>query len=325
MNDEVRVGMTLPNLLPLSALLVSLSSLTAAAQEPPAPPPPATEPSPATPAAKPRRVKVTLKDGQELRGELAAETPEAVELSVAGARTNVARSTVQSMEDDTTSTVRADGQLWFQDPNRTRYFYGPSAMMLRQGEVTLSQKELLFTSVNFGVTDWLSLQAGAVVPAWLAGVNGFNFIGAVKVGKSLTEHWHVAGGVQALVLPLVGTGSAPIAGGFGFGSVTYGTGDAHVTLSAAKPFFLAQGSSGVGDALFTLSGDLRVARSVALVTENWVMPDFAAGQVLSLDAVGARLMGEHIAVDLGGVWMATSSQGLMTWVPVPWLDVTWNF
>jgi hypothetical protein len=60
------------------------------------------------------------------------------------------------------------------------------------------------------------------------------------------------------------------------------------------------------------------------MTENWVMPMIARGDFGLANALGVRLMGDKLAVDLGGIWLSTS-RGLATWVPVPWVDFTWNF
>ncbi|MBI3181870.1 MAG: hypothetical protein HYZ28_06975 [Myxococcales bacterium] len=87
-----------------------------------------------------------------------------------------------------------------EDPTRTRYLYGPSAFMLKQGEVHFSQKELFFSSVGVGVSDHLSLQAESVLPALLLGVDGLNAIVAVKGGLPVCDTLHLAAGAQALLL-----------------------------------------------------------------------------------------------------------------------------
>lgn len=264
---------------------------------------------------------VELKDGQELRGKVVSQSKDEVAVELAGgSRMSVPAASVRSVRADRQAEISKSGELWFKDANRTRYFYSPSAMMLHKGEGYFSQKELFFSSISYGVTDYLTVQAGGVLPAWLA-YDGFNFIGAVKVGGSLTKLFHVAAGAQTLVIPALDSQGGG-AMGFVFGTGTLGNDNAHLTLSVGKPFLLSRDESLQGDFLITASGNLRVSKHVALVTENWFVP--IAERLWTVDAVGVRVMGQKMAVDLGAVWV-TSSEGFVTSIPVPWLSFVYNF
>jgi hypothetical protein len=185
--------------------------------------------------------------------------------------------------------------------------------MLRAGEAYFSQTELLFSSLAFGITDFLTLGIGAAIPAWFA-QNGFNLVGTVKLGGSLGEYVHVAGGAQAFWLPGVDSGASV---GFLFGTLTLGTPDLHLGISAGPPFAIGSGRGQLGTLLLSLSGSARMARSFALVTENWFVPGYTSGfQVVN--ALAARIMGDNIAVDLGFLRVPGAS------IPVPWLDFTYN-
>ena len=223
---------------------------------------------------------------------------------------------------------------WFADPNRTRYLYGPSGMMLRQGELSFSQTELVVSTLSYGVTDWLTVQLGGAVPFWFVPPipQGFNIVGAVKLGLSVTERVHLAVGAQTLVLPalLSGSGSSgPLLGlaGIAFGTATYGTPNAHVSLSVGVPFASFAGVGSIsGNPIFSLSGNIRVAESVALITENWliVAPGSRSATVAGFTSVAARIMGRNMAVDLG-VIVAGSSPGGVVPFPIPWVNFTYNF
>lgn len=315
---------------PLVARVLPLVLAAAARAEEAAAPPPMVEavpsaPAPVSPAAVPapsaaRFVKVELTDGQTLHGKLLAESGSAVVIEVSGNSLTLARSQIRYFAEEPRVTVKEDGELWSYDPNRTRYFYSPSAMMLKKGEMNFSQKELIFSSFGLGVTDWLSIQVGSILPAFLAGPSGANFLGAVKVGGALTDRFSLAGGVQTLYIPM-----AAGAGGFVFGTATYGTPDAHVSVSLGKPFVVSSSLSGSLDALATVSGNLRVGQHAALVTENWIVPSFSTNDAFFLTSGGVRIMSEHLAVDLAGLWAGSAQHGLLTAVPVPWVDFTYNF
>ena len=109
-------------------------------------------------------------------------------------------------------------------------------------------------------------------------------------------------------------------GGFVFGALTLGRPGAHVTAAVGPPFLFAGGRSATGDAIVVVSGSVRVARSVALLSENWVFPTGRVnGQLPMVNGVALRLLGDRAAVDVGLVRIAGAS------VPAPWLNFTWNF
>ncbi len=230
---------------------------------------------------------------------------------------------VRSVEAIEGAQVTERGEVRFPDPNRTRYFYTPSGMMLKAGEGYFSQKELVFSSVAYGITDNLSIVGGAVIPAWFAGTSGLNVIAGLKFGGTVIEdRLHLAIGAETLVLPAVVQG-VTAGGGLLFGTATFGNRDAHFSIAAGKPFFFSSGGTGAGDFIVTVSGNLRVAKSVALVTENWFMP--SAGTTTVILAPGVRIMGEKIAVDIGGVWLLVNGSSVTAGIPIPWLDFTYNF
>jgi hypothetical protein len=210
----------------------------------------------------------------------------------------------------------------FEDPNRTRYLYAPSARMLRAGEVYLSQTELFITSGAIGVTDFLTLQLGSALPALLAS-NGLNFLVGLKVGFPLTDRLHVAGGAQVLVLPFTSPRFGPTT--LLFTTATYGSLDAHLSVAIGVPLSLQapaqQWELFPGPFIATVSGNLRLGRHVALVTENWIVPGyFLPPDVPMANALALRLFGEHWALDLGVVRIPYDPP-----FPLPWLNLTYNF
>ncbi len=308
--------------------------------DPPPPPPvdPNAVPRPATTTAAPmariEEVFVDTRDGQHLRGYLEGRSPNG-DLTLHlknGGRLELPAASIQSV----TPVTAANTEDRFLDPNRTRYLYGPSAMMLRQGEMSFSQTELVLSTFSYGVTNWFTVQVGSAVPVWFVPPlpSGFNFILAVKFGTPITERFSVAGGVQSLILPgfaIAPSGVGVIGAGLGFGSVTYGTNDAHVTFSLGVPFAFALGGGGGSGAvgpIFSLSGNLRVSRLVALVSENWLLYVVPTGSLQAsaggFGSLAARIMGEQIAVDLGFLVLGAAPGGLVPF-PVPWVQFTYNF
>ncbi len=308
-----------------SLALAAVLTLTQEEATRPESPPPAAVSAEATPPESGKRElsRITLKDGQELHGVVVRQDSQVVVVELAdGDRMELPARQVKDITVERNAEVRDNGEIWFQDPNRTRYLYAPTGMMLREGEGYFSQKELFFSSMNYGLSDNITVQAGAVVPAWLLGAGGFNFIAGIKVGGSVGDRLHLAAGAQGLFLPGISTGVGG-AVGFVFGTATYGTPDAHLSLGLGKPFMLTNSGGSLDSTIITtLSGNLRVSQRVALVTENWLMPTLIASgnnQLPMLNSLAVRLFGENWAVDLGGIRVP----GLP--IPIPWLDFAYNF
>ena len=308
----------------LLLLVAATTAVAHAADDASEPPIAVNEPEGSKESAEPSLSRVTLTDGQVLIGEVVSESDDEIVLQLpSGAQLPIARNLIKDVEANQGAMVTVGGALWHADPNRTRYLYGPSAMMLRQGELSFSQKELLFSTVAYGVTDFLSVQVGTVLPAWFFGPSAFNLIAAVKVGTQVAPKFHLAGGAQILVVPFIPR--SPAAGGMLFTTGTYGDGNMHFSLSAGVPFITGFGSTQVGQALFSLSGNVRVAKFVALISENWLIPDFTRGGFIAIPSFAVRLMGEHLAVDIGAILPFTHT-GLSTGgIPIPWVDLTYNF
>jgi hypothetical protein len=268
-------------------------------------------PAPAAPAGD-QLVTITLRDGQLVRGRILAETESYLILRlVSGGEMAIAQGNIRAIKrNDQTVFVSDDNEIYKHDPNRTRYLYGPSAFMLRQGEGYFSQTELFMSTLGYGVTDHLTVTVGSFVPLLFV-EDGQNVLLGAKVGTSLSENLHVAAGFHSLVIPDGGVV------GIASGQFTLGTPRAHLTLSAGKPFIMEGDESEFGDVMTSVSGNVRISQHAALVSENWIFTDGEDTHVIASGAV--RFMGEHSAVDVGFVGIPDSP------VPFPWLDFTWNW
>jgi hypothetical protein len=258
-----------------------------------------------------QEVVVVLRDGQKLKGKLVSQEAGGVTIESSGARVQLPAEVVQLV---TVPGAEAAEGPWPRDPNRTRYLYSPSGFMLRQGEGYLSQTELLISSVGYGLTDWLTLQAGTILPWVLYQPSTMPFIVAVKAGGSPSPLLHLAGGFQTLAIP--GNSDLPMVG-FLFGTLTLGTEDLHLGISGGPPFALDKSTSTLGAAIVSISGNWRVGRSVALVSENWIVPIDGSSKLIASLAV--RFIGERLGVDAGLLFAGGAS------VPGPWLDFTWHW
>ncbi|HYQ82373.1 MAG TPA: hypothetical protein VEP68_12765, partial [Anaeromyxobacteraceae bacterium] len=133
-----------------------------------------------------------MKSGQEYEGWVVSRTADTLVLELSGGgQMTIPMLSVGSVTERKEVTVHKGGAVWPEDRNRTRYLMAPSGFMLRAGEGYFSQKELLFSEVGYGVTDWLTLSVGGAIPFWFVS-DGFNVIGGLKLGVSVTEILHLA-------------------------------------------------------------------------------------------------------------------------------------
>ncbi len=205
-----------------------------------------------------------------------------------------------------------------EDPNRTHYFFSDSAFMLRKGEGTFSQKEILYSQFAYGVEDNFSLQAGAIVPAFLGGSYGMHAVIGAKAGAKVKEDLWVAGGVQMLVLPAVVQSSL----GYFYVATTFGTPDKHLTLTLAKPFTFSPYFT--LDVAAIVSGSVRVGDRVMFVTEN-VFLIGPGGQPNAFDSVGLRLLwSDSVTLDAAAV-IYNAGGSPLGFTPIPFLDLTVRF
>ena len=254
-------------------------------------------------------VELQLNDGQLIKGILLKETQTHYHIKIATADLIIiSKSAVKTLEVDSNSTVKHNGEIWNKDPNSTRYFYSPSAFLLEKGDGYFSQKELFFSSIGYGVSDNLSVQIGSILPLMILGSESTNVILAAKTGFSPNEKVHLAAGAQAFIFS---AGSLLLP----FGVVTLGDQDMNLSLNYARPIFSSE--TDLVNNIMSLSGNIRLSKNVALITENFLFND-EFGNIMFAGG-GIRMMGKNIAFDVGAFSVLDSL------IPIPWLDVTYNF
>lgn len=314
-------------------VLVLLGQLASdAGLEPPPPPPEAARVDAGAPGARAGpAVRVTLRDGQSLDGELVEERADGTLLLRlgSGAVLTLDRTAVASVAYEPAARPTPEGEGWFRDVNQSRYLWGPSARMLRRNELSFSQTELALSSLTWGATDWLSVQVSTAVPAWFLPPlpTGVNLLLGVKVGFPVTDYFHLGGGLQGVWFPGLGSVvSVPLVGLASL-TATVGTADLHASLTVGLPLSAALVATTVP--VLGLAGSWRVARGLALVTEHVVVLSLPGGlgaspaPLVVANSLAARIMGEHLAFDLGLLTLYVGN--VFVPFPIPWVTFTYTF
>ena len=103
--------------------------------------------------------ELELNDGSSVIGRVVSAGNERfVFRTASGVEMTVEVSAVRSLKPITGRVV--NGELWREDPNPTRLFFGPTGRSLKKGEVYFGVYEVLLPFVQVGITDRLSIGAG---------------------------------------------------------------------------------------------------------------------------------------------------------------------
>lgn len=205
------------------------------------------------------------------------------------------------------------GEVWFENPHSTRYFFGPNGYGLRKGEAYYQNTWVLFNQLNYGIADFFSmgvgvmplfLFAGAPTPVWIT----------PKVSIPLVRD-KVNLGAGALLAYLIGE---DVGFGIGYGALTLGNRDKNLTVGAGWAF--AEG--GWADApTFVLSGMARVSKKTYLMTEDYFIG--IGGEFIALLSLGGRSVQKRLAVDYG-LFLPVGTI-VDTFIAIPWLGIAVPF
>jgi hypothetical protein len=247
---------------------------------------------------------VTLRDGSTIFGRIVTVSADTVVFQTGAGSMQLAAGAIREIKEIPASDLR-EGSYWFPNPNSTRLFFAPTGQMLKKGEGYVSDYELFFPGVAYGVTDNISIGGGfSLLPA-AAEDQAYYF--TPKIGFSPAEKVHLAAGVLF-------AGTKGGTGGVYYAVGTVGDGNGSVTLGGGYGF---AGGKIERKPVGMLGAEKRVSRRIALVTENYLLPVSHDNLLYSF---GLRFMGEKITTDLALFNVANSGV-----IGIPWVDFVFRF
>ena len=270
---------------------------------------PARAGEPAQPAG-PTHVMRT-RDGSTMLGRVIGETADSVRFETAGGLLVFPRSRIAELRRINAEDIHG-GQYWPPDPHSSRLFFGATGRTLKAGEKYLSDLYLFFLNGSVGVTDRVTLGGGfSVFPTSDFSTNVFYL--TPQVGIVEAENFSLAVGA---LIGFAGKerGSAGLAylaatSGGQRASLTYGAGWVYTNKDVqSKPVLM-------------LGGTVRVARHLALMSENYAYTGDATGALVSF---GVRIMGDKLSTDLA-FWNYVGSKGFGIFPGVPWIGFAFKF
>lgn len=180
-----------------------------------------------------------------------------------------------------------DGRIWTPDPSSNRLFFGPTGRTIGGGRGYFAVFEVLFPSVTVGIHDRASIGGGTLLVGNLGSSRPFWFLPKIQV----VDQEGVAASVGALAVTSVEGGWVGIL----YGVATMGSADQ--ALTAGLGYGWIEDDFADRPAIL-LGGETRVAPSVKLITENYVIPT-GQGEFEAILSAGPRFFGERLSADVG--------------------------
>ena len=275
-------------------------------------------------------VRIQLKQGNSVQGILKNQNDKSITLNIAETgEMTIPWENIQSVDRMPVSeALNEKGQ--FNNPQPTRYFFGPSAIPLKKGDKYYQNAYFLVNSFQVGLTDHFSIGAGVVIP--------FAIFITPKIGYQVAKNVHVGGGIifaNSLIRDFnFGVGA-------GYGSLTLGSHEHNITLNVGLGAVKENSGLFKNDfvwklaqkPMMTISGMTRISKRMMLLSENWffstktvdydpmtgnqIKSEYVYNGILS---VGARYLGARYAIDFGFLSPAQSD-----FAAVPYLAYNLKF
>jgi len=212
-----------------------------------------------------------------------------------------------------------NGRLQKKDPNSSFYLFSPSAFAIENGKLYCRDFCLFYPSLNYGLANILSAQAGLF---WYPGMDYENtpFVGNLKLTAFETHIFSLAGGITYVNLPVIQK-ERIYSTGFAFVTGTLGNRYNHASVSAGLGYVQKESEWVCEDKpIIVAAGNLRLLNSVSFVTENWFFPDEKIED--SLLSMALRFFGRQIAVDVGATFTVNSIREKVN--PIPVINFTYH-
>lgn len=286
-----------------------------------------------TPTDSVRVVRIELKDGSVLFGQVASDEGGLLVLRFAYGETLRIPHTLIIRREVLAQSL--SGQIIEIDPNQTRLLFAPTARPIPKGDAYIANYYLFLNFVGYGVTDRFTMAGGfSMLPG--ARIANQAFYVAPKYTLLQQERQQVAIGLWAGAAGL--SESSQMVGGIPYLNYTRGSAQKSLTLAVGLPVYrqneyeydpITQRDAHkyvwkAGKNLITvLGGERQLGRKTKLVGEAWMFwgKDTPAPPENLFVAPALRYYNQNFALDFGMLYIGPSSDI----IAIPYLDVVYHF
>jgi hypothetical protein len=249
---------------------------------------------------------IRLRDGSSIVGRVTDVGPDSIRFAAAGGTLSIARADIAELREVSKSSLR-HGEVWPANPNATRLLFAPTGRMLAKGEGYFNDTYLFLLSVQGGLSSRFNLGGGMSVLPLDDFTDNALFI-TPKIGVLASPKFNLAiGGLAGFVGGFVDDGTSSSFGVL-YAVGTAGSPDASITFGTGLAY---AGGQFADTPVAMLGAEYRLARRVAFVTENYVIPNEDVSSVISY---GLRFFGEKLSADLA-FWNAPGKEAIFPGIP----------
>ncbi len=254
---------------------------------------------------------LTLEDGSTILGRITEIRAREIVFKSDIGDLSIDRAKISDIVLVSASSIR-HGSHWFENPNSTRLFFGPTARMLKKGRGYFSDYYIFFPGIAVGITDNLNIGGGMSLFPRMDLLDQVYYI-APKVGVKASRYSNLAAGALIIALPREDNESRTVGVLYGVG--TFGGVDASLTTGLGYGVV----DNHIADKpMFMIGGEKRLSSRVSFVTENWILP----GVDWPIISYGLRFMGPSSSFDLALISVLGKGEPLPV---LPYVDFVINF
>jgi hypothetical protein len=267
--------------------------------------------------------EITLEttSGDEISGFVNSATDQVLILKSKLGEIKIEISNIQEIEIRRKSDETSSQPTWRRsDPLSQRSFFSATGQTLKKGQKSYENYYLFFNSLNYGVTDNITVNAGmSLFPSDNFIKNNVYLVG-VKGKLFDTGKMRFAVGAEYLTLPFK---KADVSILYPFGVLGFGNPDnSQINISYSRIIYIAKNKDDDNiSSLLNISGQLRISESIKFHAETFY--PIEEKDVESVPYVyGIRFMSKKIAVDLG--FMNTTDSEIFPGIPMISFCYTWK-
>ena len=250
--------------------------------------------------------RIVTNDGFDFVGKIINKDNQVIELETIKFGTiKIQRLSIKNMN-IVTEEQMVGGDVWFENPQGTRYFYSPNGYGLKKGEGYYQNIWVLVNQVSVGITDYITMGVGTV-PVFLFGEPILPLWITPKVSIPIVkDKFNVGAG--ALLFSLIGEDETF---GLVYGVATYGDRNTNVNVGVGYAF---TEDGWAKKPTITISTMLRTGKKGYFISENFIIND--GNETIVLLSFGGRTVWPRMSLDYGLVIPVNVGAGL---IAIPWL------
>jgi len=257
--------------------------------------------------SKDTKWRIVTDDGFDFVGTVLSKNDQEIELStIKYGVVKIQRKLIKNMIIITDDQI-IGGDVWFENPQGSRYFYCPNGYGLRKNEGYYQNVWVMFNQASYGFNNYFTMGIGTI-PTVLFGADFLPVWITPKASIPVVkDKFNVGGGI--FLGSIIGEG---VGFGVAYGVATIGNRDKNINLGMG--YFFADGEW-ANRPTFTISTMLRTGKKGYFISENYFIntPEETFGIIL----VGGRTIWPRLSLDYGLI--VPINMGLDTFIAIPWL------